>query len=440
MTSFGRLGHRRHARNAALAAVGGALATALWCWPPTVAYADATSSYGEWTMNGTTGEVGIPLAGFPTAAVTTDSSTTTVQSGSSAFLGPGTPVGARYGTSQGKSYVNLRTAAGRTPSTTTLTFESPTNAGTFAFTLGDIDADGVQVSATGADGQPLTAEELGWQGAFNYCQSSPKPSSCGPTGTDTDQPVWDPSTSTLSGNGADTAGAAGWFQPTVPVTSLTLTFSMQTGFPVYQLWTSSLSSQIAGGLTSDCGTPTGQEVRLLDENGAPVLTPDGTPVTTTTDDQGHYSFVDIAPGHYQVTTTSPDYTPPTTSLAADTSDGDSVTDADMTLTCRVVPSPSPTDTAVPTPTDTESTPPTPTSTPTDSPTPTPTPTPTDPTTPAPLPTISGRPTPTLPGFPTPPATVSPEPTPTYTPAPSGTCAPASVPAYGETPEPPHCPA
>ncbi|AWT41035.1 hypothetical protein DMT42_00930 [Streptomyces actuosus] len=441
MNAFECLGRRTHARNAALVAVGGALAASVWCWPLTAAYADATSAYGEWTMNGSTGQVSIPLAGFPAASVTTDSSTSSVQSGTSAFLGPGTPVGARYGTSQGRTYVNLRTAAGRTPSTTTLTFESPTNAGTFAFTLGDIDADSVRVSATGADGQPLTAAELGWQGAFNYCQSSPKPSSCGPTGTDTDQPVWDPATSTLIGNGADTTGAAGWFQPTVPVTSITLTFSMQSGFPIYQLWTSSLSSQIAGRLASDCGTPSGQEVRLLDENGAPVLNPDGTPVTTTTDAQGNYAFADIAPGQYQVSTTSADYTPQTNSLPADTSDGNSVTNADLTLTCQTSPSPTPTDTDSPTPTSTDTDSPTPTPTdtaspsPTDTASPTPTetgsPTPTD--TASPTPTDTASPTPTDPGSPSPTDTASPSPTDSASPSPTGTSSPTPTDTASPTP-------
>ncbi|MFF2011434.1 carboxypeptidase regulatory-like domain-containing protein [Streptomyces sp. NPDC058195] len=422
MTVLASPGKSVPVRRAARTACAGALAAAVLCWPPGAAYADATSAYGDWSVSGATGTVAIPLADFPSAAVATDSSTAVVEPGTSVFLGPGTPVGDRYGTSQGKEYVTLRTAAGRTPSTTTLTFEHPTNAGTFAFTLGDIDADSVRVTATGADGQPLTVDQLGWQGAFNYCQATPKPSECGAAGTDTDVPNWDPATSTLTGNGSDTTGASGWFQPTVPVTGITLTFTRQSGFPVYQVWTSSLSSRIAGQVTADCGTPAGLEVRLLDENGQPVLGTDGAPLTTTTDDQGRYSFTDLAPGPYQVSTESDDYTPPTSSRTADTSDGNSVTDADLALTCRVVPAPSPTVSIPPVPEvpelplPTVSIPPVPEVPELPSPIVSIPPVPEVPELPSPIVTIP-------PVFPIPPAPTSPSPTPTCPPTPPPTHAP-----------------
>ncbi|MFE6100781.1 carboxypeptidase regulatory-like domain-containing protein [Streptomyces laurentii] len=438
MTGFRHFGQKSRLRAAALLAGGGTLAAAVLLWPPATAYADATSAYGDWTMSGAAGTVDIPLTDFPTAAVTTTSTTSTVAGGTSSFLGPDTPVGARYGSSQGKEYVTLRTAAGSTPSTTTLTFEQPTNPGTFAFTLGDIDADEVQVSAIGADGQPLTSDQLGWQGAFNYCQSTPKPPTCGPTGTDTDTPVWDPATDTLVGNGADTKGAAGWFQPTVPVRSITLTYTRRTGIPDYQLWISSLSSQISGSATSDCGTPTGLPVRLLDGNGLQVVDANGQPVTTTTDDQGNYSFPNLAPGHYQVTTTSAAYDPTTVTAPADTSDGNSVTGVDLALTCRVVPTPTPTLTSTPTPT------PTPTGTPTVPPIPTPTVS--APTRPTPPPITPIAPPPTRPTPPpitpiAPPPIPLPPPLPPI-PAPPGThpptepCPPSGE--YGRGHEPYGC--
>lgn len=298
-------------------------------------------------MNGTTGTVDIPLTDFPTAAVTTDSTTATVQSGTSDFLGPGTPVGDRYGSSQGKEYVTLRTATGLTPSTATLTFEHPTNAGNFAFTPGGIDADSVTVAATGADGRPLTVDRLGRQGTFNQCQARLKPSACGPAGTDTDVPSWDPATNTLVGHGSDTTGASGWFQPTVPVTGITLKFGRQTGFPVYQLWISSLLAD---------RRPRHRRLRPAHRarGAAPGREraarpgPDGQAVTTTTDDQGNHAFTNPAPGHYQVSTTSDAYAPPTSSRTADTSDGNSVIDADLALTCRTNPSPSTTVSSTPT--------------------------------------------------------------------------------------------
>ncbi|MFC1437490.1 Ig-like domain-containing protein [Streptacidiphilus sp. N1-10] len=160
-----------------------------------------------------------------------------MRSGNSAFLGSSTPVGARYGSSQGHPYVNLRTAAGGKPSTTTLTFDHPTPANKWAFVLGDVDADTIKVSARGADGKALTTGQLGWKGAFNYCVNTPKPSTCTGSGPFTDKPVWNSGRATLVGRGGDTSGASGWFQPTVPITRLTLVFSVQTGIPIYQLWT-----------------------------------------------------------------------------------------------------------------------------------------------------------------------------------------------------------
>lgn len=115
-----------------------------------------------------------------------------------------------FGTSQNLPYLQLRTTTGTAASTTTIAFASPTpvqsGGSGWGFTLGDIDADKVTVSATDISGTTVTAAQLGWQGAFNYCAVSPKPSGC-PAGESTDVPTWDPSTATLTGNVLDTGGA-----------------------------------------------------------------------------------------------------------------------------------------------------------------------------------------------------------------------------------------
>ncbi|GAB6937839.1 hypothetical protein JCM11754A_13630 [Isoptericola variabilis] len=266
---------------------------------PTTATAATTAGWAEWDpLTGTAGDwsttMQLPAGGFPAATMTSNSrgGGVGVISGASSWLADSTPPGEAFGSSRNQPYVNLRPQADRptTPSTTTYTFERPTPAGGWAFVLGDIDADWVRVSAHGADGQPLTAAELGWQGAFNYCQGAGTPS-C----TDTDVPTWDPATQQLFGNptATDTNGASGWFQPTVPVTTLTIAFFQRSGFPVYQTWFASLARDITGAVTLDDGSP-------LEGSTLTLFGPDGTALATTTSGaDGSYAFegYTAAPGY-----------------------------------------------------------------------------------------------------------------------------------------------
>jgi len=264
----------------------------------TTAAAATTAGWADWDdLSGSAGSwsttMQLPAGGFPAATMTSNSrGGVGVISGASSWLAGSTPPGGVYGSSRDQAYVNLRPQADRatTPSTTTYTFERPTPAGGWAFVVGDIDADSVVVSARGDDGQPLSAAELGWQGAFNYCQGAGTPS-C----TDTDVPTWDPATGTLTGNAAatDTNGASGWFQPTVPVTSLTIVFSWRSGFPVYQTWFASLARDVTGTVTLDDDSP-------LEGATLTLLGPDGTALATTTSAaDGNYAFegYTAAPGY-----------------------------------------------------------------------------------------------------------------------------------------------
>ena len=223
--------------------------------------------------------------GFPTATVASDSrSPVQVASGASSFLGPSTPPGAKYGTSAGNPYLVLRARAdtSTTPSRTTYTFDAPTPDTGWAFVLGDVDADQVAVSATDATGAPVSAAEVGswFAGTFNYAGG-------------TDQPVWNAASSTLSGNASalDTDGAAGWFEPDIRLTSLTLTFTRRAGFPVYQTWFVSRARPI-GGTVADVSTvgtcPPGAATLSL-------VSPFGdTLATTTPAADGSYSFGQLA--------------------------------------------------------------------------------------------------------------------------------------------------
>jgi hypothetical protein len=271
------------------------------------------SGYGRWTVNGGSGTLTVPLAGFPSATVSTTSSRTQVSAGSSAFLGSSTPFGSAYGTSQGKQYLVLG-AAGSAPSTTTVTFGTPPPSG-WGFALGDVDADTVRVAATGADGRPVSTSDLGWRSAFNYCQNTPEPTGCTGSGPFTDEPTWDPATATLVGNVDNTAGASGWFRPAVAIRSLTLTFTVQVGIPSYQLWVASLPVSVAGTVATNCGHAAPRTtVRLLDSDGSPVR-------DTTTAADGTYSFDGLASGTYVV--------------AADSTDGYSATRRTVRATTEV---------------------------------------------------------------------------------------------------------
>ncbi|MER5865959.1 Ig-like domain-containing protein [Kitasatospora sp. NPDC002040] len=294
----------------------------------------ADSVYGEWSVPGGSGTLTVPATGFPAATVTTDSTGPSVPSGSSAYLNGSTPFGAAYGSSQGDPYLSLHTAAGGVPSTTTIGFATPPAAGSWAFTLGDVDADAVQISGTAADGSALTAADLGHQGTFNYCTGSPVPSSCG--GAQTDRPQWNAATATLTGNGPDTSGAAAWFRPVKAVKSLTFVFSVQTGVPVYQIWVAARTTSVSGSVaTTGCAGPDRATVELLDVNGRPVLGADGGPVTTGTAAEGGYRFDRLTPGDYQVTVDPPEgygAPPPVRTAAA----GTDATGVDLALTCRPV--------------------------------------------------------------------------------------------------------
>lgn len=290
------------------------------------------SSYGEWAD----GSLTVPAVGFPAATVTTTSSSTLIPAGANTFLNSDTPFGAAYGSSKGHNYIALRTASGLKPSVTTLDFASPTPVG-WAFTLGDVDADHVKVEATGADGSALTAAQLGWQGAFNYCQGSPKPASCTGTGPFTDMPHWDAAATTLIGsNTGDTSGASGWLRPTVPVKSLKLTFSVQSGIPIYQIWVATRTVDISGRITSQCGAPGTTELQLLDSQGAPVPDAAGRPVSTRSRPDGTYGFADLAAGSYRVAIRVPDgFEASSSRVDADATAGD-VTNADFDLRCSPI--------------------------------------------------------------------------------------------------------
>lgn len=190
------------------------------CTTPTPPCAAAVE-YASYTNAGTTGTVATPSPIFAGAFT---SQRTVGGPYTSAVLGASTPWGAVYGSSAGQQYISPDSPNNSGSSSTTFTFSpaaSPANQ--FGFTLGDVDAESVTISAIGTDGTPLSAAELGYRSSFNYASQA-------------DVPTWNAGTATLVGGGTDTSGASGWFQPTRAVASMTLTATTLVGSPQYQVW------------------------------------------------------------------------------------------------------------------------------------------------------------------------------------------------------------
>ena len=232
--------------------------------------------------------------GFPAADVTSDSRAgqVGVQTGESTWFSAETPPGQAYGSSRDQPYLNLRPRVDNptSPSVTTYTFRRPTPLG-WAFVLGDIDADEVTVAATLADGSPATLADLGFQGVFSLCDAVSRPGAC-PGPLPGDVPTWEPGRATLVGNpgAADSSGAAGWFEPTAPLSSLTLTFRQRSGLPIYQTWFMSRTQDVTGTVTTD-GRPGCDVTQLV----LRLVAPDGTVLATTTPGpDGGYGFDRVA--------------------------------------------------------------------------------------------------------------------------------------------------
>jgi hypothetical protein len=226
-------------------------AVAAVAWSGASLSAAGPGTYAAWSVGGGsgafTGAMAIGLAGFPSATFTSDATGATgveINSGAATYLPTSSPWGAVFGSSQDHQYASVRYAAGQTPSTTTFTFDSPTPATGWGFSLGDIDADTVRITATDATGSAVPVSALGFQGGFNY---SPPNS---------DEPTWDAGTGTLIGSGSDTTGAAGWFRPTVAIRTLTFTFSVLSGFPIYQIWFAALPEAVTTTTTTTTAAPT----------------------------------------------------------------------------------------------------------------------------------------------------------------------------------------
>ncbi|HEY5115763.1 MAG TPA: carboxypeptidase regulatory-like domain-containing protein [Nakamurella sp.] len=238
--------------------------------------------------------------------------------GASAFLNAATPVGQVFGSSIHQPLLTAGAAPDGGSSATSYRLGDGTPTSDWAFVLGDIDADQVNVvGRTTQDGDLVPPAALGFQGTFNYCTGDPLPPACGGQSS-SDAPTWDPATGILTGHGSDTNGASAWFAPTVPLTSLSFQFTADTPDQTFQTWFVSDTRTLSGTVTADGGAAIGGA--QLDLGILPV----GGVDSTTSAPDGTYRFGPLAPRTYQVDATSPTgYLPagPTT-RTADLLDGD----------------------------------------------------------------------------------------------------------------------
>lgn len=234
----------------------------------------------------------LPGLGYPVAEVTTDAYAATVPATRAAGWGPATPPGERFGSGLSRSYLSLRPAANdaRSPSTTTYTFDGSPPTG-WGLVVGDIDADQVTLSATRPDGSDATTAQLGFEGVFNACATTPRSTECAGAPL-TDVPTWDAGTATVRGNAAadNSTGADAWFVPTVPLRTLTLTYRWRKGQPTFQTWFASRARTASGQVVLDgaaaCDLTTAT-VSLLAAD-------DSVLATTTPAADGSWSFPRVA--------------------------------------------------------------------------------------------------------------------------------------------------
>jgi len=268
--------------------------------------------YAAWTIGevidadgrhqGYAGTMTLP-AGYPVATWTSDArADSAVESGASTWIPVASPFGAVYGPNQNQPYLRLRPRADTPtgPSTTTYTFATPTPSSGWAFALGDIDSDQVEVSAEDAAGDPVPVAGLGFQSVYNYCDATPRPSTCSGMTPPYDLPSWQPGTDSglLVGNdgAVDTTGASGWFQPTVPLKTLSLTFTRRAGFPVYQTWFAALpTTEPTTTSTSSTSTTSTTSPSSTTTTTALPTTSTTTPGSTTSSTSSTSSSSTVAP-------------------------------------------------------------------------------------------------------------------------------------------------
>jgi hypothetical protein len=269
------------------------------------------ASYTAAVPNGADGTVSM-TAGFGNIAYSSSgSSGITIPGGSSAIQPLSTPFAAFIGlSSTGQQYINTRLNNGATATNTYRFLQNTPNNGKWAFSLGDVDAERLTITATKANGSAATAAEIGFQAQYNYNDPTDSVAHLTITQSGNSVVAEDPSCPTT----CDTVGISVWFKPTVSLSYISISALGKSGFPVYQTWFATQYKPVSGHVDPFQGTPVVNptpipplSLDLIDLNG-PGNSDDVVVATTTSDTSGNYSFPSVYPegtGVYEIEATGP---------------------------------------------------------------------------------------------------------------------------------------
>lgn len=178
----------------------------------------------------------LPAPGDLTATV---ASTKDLATATSAVLPADRGFGSIYGSSSGFSYITVNSV----DTTTTITFSAEVPAGEIGLALGDIDAEELVVSMQNGTSVALSGAQMGVQAPFNYdnTDTSLPTISVGTTSVT----LFEPGCPDISGK-CNTAGATGWFKPTVAVQTITIESTRRPTVvsASYQIWLANGPAQI----------------------------------------------------------------------------------------------------------------------------------------------------------------------------------------------------
>jgi len=206
------------------------------------AFASGQSDYGVWSepsLNAETGAytgtvtfIGSTMTNATFTTTFTEATTgneVTVQDASEEWISEATPFGKVFGANGSSESNNYLKTAPSEAATTTITFETPVEAGSLGIVLGDFDVDAAVVSAKNAAGDDLTGDELvgsSTSNGFNLCDVKTNvPTVCEDVEDPKDVPSFVKAANSVTFDSTDVGediGVNAWLQPSVEVSSITV--------------------------------------------------------------------------------------------------------------------------------------------------------------------------------------------------------------------------